>query len=379
MTCPRESNMVHRSSRRGTFLLICMALVATLTVLAFAFLRTVQSAHTSGDAITRNMLAREAAVEGFHHAAENLMRDYISDPANPVSPGFTRLDDQGIAPFTCINGAYSGGYSGTQGATSASLDYDDVAPEHHLYDPMCAFWWEGWDPAAVAFGSGATTNDGRGRYYEPSFYNLASTAASPTAPTIAVPFTNLNLASNPDRADGLFLDQHFVRIPSTTPILQARQLARFRQRYAVDIIDLDGEFLVNGDPALDYTHITTTDPNDPTDPYVSVDPVAKHVVATMEAIPQIFSFMTWTGGGGFEFGSTGGLRMQHIFQGRGWSSNFDWNTVGMHTPQTFPLQYRANNIRSTSSTVMDGTRATTGESPTVRNMLPTCTPPPVVT
>ena len=323
--------MTHRSSRRGTFLLMCMTLVATLTVLAFAFMRSVQSVHASGDATTRDLLSREAAVEGFHHASENLMRAYVSDPVNPIGPGFTRMDDQGLAPFTCINGAYAGGNSGTLGATSGSIDYDDVAPEHHIWNSVSAW------------GCADTNNDGRGRYYEPSFYNLAATAANPIAPTVPIAFTNLGLAALPDRADGLFLDQHFVRFPSTTPVLQARRLARYRQRYAVDIMDLDSDYLVNGDPSLDYTHITTTDPNDANDPNVHVDPVARRVIGTMEAIPQIISFMTWNAGGGYDMGSSGGLRMQHVFQGRGWASNFDWSSATNHTPVTFPLFFRDQN------------------------------------
>ena len=339
MTGPREFPMLFRSSRRGTFLLMCMALVATLTVLAFAFLRTVQQIHTSGDSNTRNLLAREAALEGFHHAAEDLMRAYVSDGGNPVGPGFSRMETQGIAPFLSINQPYTAGLQGAMGATSAYLDFDDVAPEHHMWDPMTTGWWCGYDGAGDAWRSSATNNDGRGRYYEPSFYDLALTNSA-TAPTVPVAFSKFNLGFTPDRADGLFLDAHFVRIPSSTPVLQARQLARFRQRYAVDIMDLDGQFLANGDPALDYTHIVSTDPNDP-DPQVSTilqnDPVARRVIATMEAVPQVAWFMI-----GGEMGNSAPLRIQHIYQGRGWSSNFDWDPT-THTPQTFPLMYRAPN------------------------------------
>jgi hypothetical protein len=335
--------MLFPSSRHGTFLLMCMALVATLTVLAFAFLRTVQQIHTSGDSNTRNLLAREAALEGFQHAAENLMRAYVSDDNNPVGPGFTRMETQGFAPFLSFNGAYIAGGQGAMGATTAYLDFDDVAPEHHLYDPMTVGWWCGYDGGGMAWRNSATNNDGRGRYYEPSFYDLLLTNSA-TAPTVPVPFSKFNLGFTPDRSDGLFLDAHFVRIPSSTPVLQARQLARFRQRYAVDIMDLDGQFLANGDPGLDYTHIVSTDPNDPdtstpTSPgsILKNDPVARRVIADMEAVPQVEWFMT-----GGDMGSASPLRMQHVYQGRGWTSNFDWDPT-THTPQTFPLMWRAQN------------------------------------
>ena len=334
MTPPRHLHWGLRSSRRGTFLLMCMALVATLTVLAFAFLRTVQTAHTSGDATTRNLLAREAALDGFQHAGEDLMRGYISDPINPLGPGFTRLDNQAIAPFLCINGPYSSraGGSGGNGTAVTNMDHDDVSPEDHLWDPLTLPWL---DFEGICFSNGATSNDGCGRYYEPSFYNFAATTPAATFPTIAVPFTNLALTSLPDRADGLFLDEHFVRIPSSIPVLQARQQARFRLRYAVDIIDLDSCFLVNGDPGLDYTKITDTDPNN------IADPVAKRVAANMEAIPNMWTFVTWTGGGGYDTGSSGPLRYQHVYQGRGWASNFDLSPATPNTPLTFPLMYRA--------------------------------------
>jgi hypothetical protein len=311
--------------RQGTFLLICMALVATLTVLAFAFLRSVQSAHASGDATNRDMLSREAALQGFQHATEDLLRGYISDPQNPGFPAFTRLENQSFAPFTCINGP---NYSNAN-TMASMIDRDDVGADHRIPDPLTLMWWCGWD-----FGGRQgmmIENDFRGRYYEPSFYNFASTSAAPTIPTYPATFTAPTIPT-PDRADGLFLDTHFVRIPASTPIMQARQQARYRLRYAVDIVDLDGTYPVNSDPALDYTKIVDNDPNN------IADPVAKHVVQSMECIPSLYDFMTMSGGF-YDAGTSAGLRMQNEFQGRGWASNVDFNPTN-HTPQTFPLMYR---------------------------------------
>ena len=312
-------------TRHGTFLLICMALVATLMVLAFAFLRVVQSAHTSGDATNRDMLAREAAFQGFQHAAENIVRGYISDAQNPGNTAFTHLDSETFAPFTSITGA---NYAPAT-LYASSLERDDVATDHRLALPMTMMWWEGygWDGRT----EGYLENDGRARFYEPSFYDFPATAANPTAPTIAVPFTQHTFTAPPDRADGLYLDEHFVRINGSS--LQARQLARYRLRYAVQITDLDGAYPLNGDANLDYTTITDTDPAN------VADPVAKHVVRSMEVIPRIFEFMTMDGGF-YEAGSSAGMRMQHIYQGRGWASNFDANAATHHVPLTFPLMYR---------------------------------------
>jgi hypothetical protein len=324
--------------RRGTFLLMCMALVATLTVLAFAFLRTVQSAHTSGDATTRDLLSREAALDGFHHAAEYIMRGYvgnpsstvINDPNSPVGSTFTYLDSPAIAPFIEQTGAYAPGPSGSVGSYAVTnLDHDDVSPEHHVWDPTSTFWWCGYDFGGGAFPSN-TTNPGRGRYYEPSFYNLPTSSAT-TVPTVPVAFTDFGATmAMPARADGLFLDNHFVRLAnSVSAPLTARQQARFRLRYAVNIIDLDGAYLINSDPALDYTKITDTDPNNIT------DPVAKRVVATMEAVPT-----NWLFAAGGDTGTSGGLRYQHVYMGRGWASNYDSTAANHHVPQTFPLMYR---------------------------------------
>ena len=341
--------VMHRSSRvfpcatsrvrSGTFLIMCLALVATLTVLAFAFLRTVQSAHTSGDATTCDLLSREAALDGFHHASEYIMRDYVGQDPNspPKSTTFTYLDSPALAPFTAISGAWvvTGAFASLGSYSVTNFDHDDVDNEHRVYDPISVSYGVG-DYGTWGYCEGYITADGRGRYYEPSFYNLPTPSAT-AVPTVPVPFTNFSASmALPDRADGLFLDDHFVALPdSVSAPLAARKHARYRQRYAVTIIDLDGTFLNNSDPALDYTKITDTDPAN-----IS-DPVAKRVVATMEAIPT--NWMWTDGANGSSSGGTGtsgGLRYQHIYQGRGWASNFDSSAANNHIPQTFPLMYR---------------------------------------
>src|SRR5262245_42791446 len=79
-------------TRRGTILLVCLAIVTTLMVLAYAFVRAMRMQDVSNDSENREMLARAAAVTGTNHAIEQILRDYATEP-------LTRLDSPSRAAF----------------------------------------------------------------------------------------------------------------------------------------------------------------------------------------------------------------------------------------------------------------------------------------
>lgn len=350
-------NMLQPSrSRAGSILLLCLAIIAALGVLAYGFVRVAQLHDQTNGSANRQLLAREAALYGLNHAVEEIVRDYTTEP-------FTRLDGPAHATFVAHDIPYSiDGYfnddnprpgswidQSTPGG-SINADVDSVSGARTLQAVTKDTWWGGgYCSPPSAYLTGNTTYDGRGRYYEPEFFNKAQfTAASgtlPNRPTIPVRFgTTLTTADPlPERSGGLFLDEHWRRISGDPRT--ARTMARYRVRYAVGVTDLDGEILINPDPAIDYRDYTASPlPAD-------YGPGKSRIVRGQYALGAIgwarsrFGMQTVEGtdqATGMAGGISAAPRLAHIFLGRGFTSNFDFpaGVVANRHPVTFPLSYR---------------------------------------
>ena len=335
------------TARTGTVLLLVLAIVTTLLVLAYGFVRTVQLQGTANDSANRALLARAAALDGTNHAIEQILRDYTTQP-------FTRFDSPSRAAFVAHDYPYYFGDPFTVDNSVANgwsgINRDDLPGENNLLQIIGkgdgeAMWY------------GMLTNELRGRFHELEFGNQPIRTAGYGAETrVVVPFRfePQPLQSSgplPDRFRAIFYDERLCRIDydqaNPASVWAARQKARYRLRYAVVTQDLEGTLLVNGDPAVDARRITGADP-------ATLDADAARVVRNMHRLAPMVDAVSYFGMEGNRapvfYGWTGGIRAEHVFAGRGATSNFD-RVAGMHeagyknnAPVTFPLMYRLQNL-----------------------------------
>jgi hypothetical protein len=326
------------TSRSGSFLVVCLSMMALMIILAFAILADIREQNDTSTGNQRYLLARAAARAGLDHAVEQILTDYnqttmdvrtySANAATPPSvsvPAFTFLDGAYRAPFVSIN--YPNTTTTWLDSNISSSD-DDVRFEDYTLRPMGWWWYEtpNW--------WGQQMYDGRGRYYEPGYYNLAPLSAGSTVPVDATPFTSPS-AAVPQRAQAMFYDEQFRRIASVGDLQADRQNARYRLRYAVGVEDLSGHLLINPIPDMQML----CGPGLVTD-YRT--PAANHPWMTT-AINAVAGIAAVNNGGQF------GAQLEHIFQGRGYYNNADMDhtpsginvpTSKDHWPKTFPLMYR---------------------------------------
>ena len=354
-----------RPNRRGNILLLVVVLCSTMLIIAVTFLRTIQSSIDSGKASQRYVLAQGAALAGRDLAAEYIMRDFAAasmqvhkgDGTIVVLPHRTVLEGGWRQPFLSYFRANLA--SVTIGNLNRADTEDDVVAENKMDAPFTVFWWHGWNYAAgTPFGrwfygmdGGYTYSDGRGRFYEPEFYNLPSaTPVTLKAPTVGVRFTKLNLGAadfaslpdRPDRANGNFYDGDFRQIAGDP--VEARKKARYRVRFANTVTDLEGHLPWNGDATLeqplrlDVTAAEDVNKAGVADLLVPAGDVAKaqrlirnnDVAYNLSLANRDFVYA---------------LRKEHIFLGRGMVSNVDRDSSG-RWPVTWPLMFRQSYLTS---------------------------------
>jgi hypothetical protein len=379
-------------ARSGSILLLVLAIVITLTLLAYSFLRVVQIHAEDSNSVQKQMLSREAARDGTDHAIEQILLDFgNTDPA--AGPVFTTMDGQGHAAFVPHRGPYN---SGAEQAPPSQIGWDDTAQEHTIDEAMLNDWWGGY-AGSNGFGWGNGMSDGRGRYYEPEFENQwpgsVTAGWTPNSAPFSINFSqDMSLAPQPplpDRSNGNFYDTSWHQI--TGDARSARSQSRYRMRYAVTVVDLDGELLMNPDPgyldaalvpgggAVDpatgspypgagmvaYPHVGRSSTGAaiaaPDAPGIGVaafpaanqpvsDALMARVMRAQYALADIVfcesAFQDGTAPGQNDShlgsGSTGGERAAHVFAGRGYTDNFDQDPAHLKfAPQTFPFMYRA--------------------------------------
>jgi hypothetical protein len=318
------------STRHGSVIIYCIGLAAILVVLGYGFLRSTLSDTSAGDASQKVLLARSAARMGNMRAVEGIIEDYVrsGELVNTGASGsttvgaITYLDGPWRAPFVSFLNPNT--IWGVDHNTTAEMD--DVSGENFVVQPLVQWSSSGfvdgrrWDWFHLI---GGMTYDGRGRYIEAGYHPVTRPApAGPLSkPTVDMRFSDLG-AAIPERSEGLFLDGEFRRIDSGDAA-DDRILARYRLRYAVGVEDLGGHLLSNPYPEGDY------DPRSATAAYRNPPPV---VTANQHAWYNMVSSM----GGGWV---TTALRMEHIFLGRGDTSNVDIDRSN-GGPVTFPLMFR---------------------------------------
>lgn len=317
--------------RRGSILLLVIAIVVTLVILAATFVRVAELRHGSNLSEHKRQLAREAGRIGLNHALEQILRDFQDEP-------FTRMDAGSRAVFTAHDRPYdSEAYHTDQNLPGGfvQINRDDVPVEHSMW-PLT-----GTKSSGSYMNGGASTFSGRGRFIEPEFYFLPDSGYDP-ARTRAVtpirfsqPYTS---GARPDRSEGLFYDERLR--PITGDPIAARAAARYRLRYAVGTIDLDGALLVNGDPGVNYRDIRVAEPGRA--PNLAAGRViqAQHALGAIIEAGSLWGDPSNAGESDLAAGTSAGVRAEHVFIGRGYASNYDRQASTNNAPVTFPLMYR---------------------------------------
>lgn len=330
------------SPRTGSFLFICIALTALMIILCVAVLHEVRLQIDTSVGNQRYILAEGAARTGLDHAIEQILADYQSTTMNYAHTGMN--NGMSLPAVTCLDGPWRSTfnslpliYAPSSGIYVNSLDgnidngcpnsEDSVSPQHTLLMPWV--WqqgeigqWYGWMPPMEY--------DGRGRYYEPEFYNVTRLPLSTQQPVSPANFTVSTLAI-PERNGGVFYDDQLRRIPPSGNPLQDRQNARYRLRYVVGVEDLSAHLLINPIPDMHLlTSETTGSVVDYRTPGVNYPwmPLAINAIGTIA---------------GRVGGGTYACQVEHVFQGRGYRTNVDLDhtSAGIRGfPKTFPLMYR---------------------------------------
>jgi hypothetical protein len=319
------------SAKRGSFLVVCLSLMILMVVIALAALHEIRHQVQVSTGNERYLLVQAAARTGLDHAMEQILTDYNSpninvrsgsSPGGIALPAITFLDGQYRAPFCAIYSPNDVNYPET-----TSIIDNDVRAEDYVLSPWAWWWFESrtwWNVGMY---------DGKGRYYEPGYYNATIATPGMTAPVVPTPFADPN-AALPERTQAVFYDDQFCRVkPSGNP-QQDRRTARYRLRYTVGVEDLSGHMLIN--PIPDMQMLTTA--ADGTTP-LTVD------YRTPEVHYPWMTAATNVIGDCYGCSNTPqlGAQLEHVFKGRGYQTNIDLDhsRSGLSgTPVTFPLSYR---------------------------------------
>lgn len=377
-------------ARRGSILLFCLALMLAMSVLAYGFVRVAQLSRASGDSSNMQLLARETAIAGTNHAIEQIVRDFVNEPLSRMDAPAIRVFAPHDAPWAHSNSMATDELATTVTTGGARGIYRDDMAALDAFDKTQQSFSNGSANERMVKEGYMVTN-GRGRFYEPEFYNLPPTASSAYNPaltgpesTIARPNgairfgTSYAAAAPPDRSQGIFYDERLrpvVAAPGT-----ARDRARYRLRYAVVTSDLEGQLLVTGDPAVSHTLI------DRPDPRLVADRAIARIVRNMHKIPAIVDAHEYFSHGESNVrfqrgGASAGVAAEHVFIGRGSTANVDrQRDVNSYAPSTFPLMYRLANNPGKFGTPSFGSANSDGtwQSPSLFMTTTPTTPLPLV-
>jgi hypothetical protein len=227
----------------------------------------------------------------------------VADAGTRTLPSMQFLDGEFRAPFVSMFAPNS-----LMGDNNGPEEDDDVREEHNVLRPYQIDWWADGE----WYNAGWAHYDGRGRYYEPGYYE---NQRQQTVPVVATKFLNLAAPVPAARNDAIFFDEQFRRI-DTGDQARDRKAARYRLRYAVGVEDLSGHVLAN--PMAD---LKVPDDYRQPQPWMA------------RGRDAFASLMGSLGANLYQMG-----HYEHVFLGRGGSTNVDLDPNGF--PITYPLMYR---------------------------------------
>lgn len=239
-----------RTHRSASVLIIAIGLMTACVALAFAFVTTTRSSLDSASDESLQVLARQSARAGTAHAIAVLVEDYLRSPNTPTHPrqrwfvGFGAIDTHRPGWETADS---SDDHPAGREGSAADANGNDVSMDRLVYEPYTEY--EGRASfREYIHASGAVISPGHARWIEPGHYHhdLARRPISfhLTHPAAADPSSKdpaLRWGGEPWMPD---LDQP-LRYDEDFRSVATREEARYRQRYAVWIDDLQGHLLQN--------------------------------------------------------------------------------------------------------------------------------------
>lgn len=229
---------MRQDRRSGAFLLICMALVASMVALAFAYVLSMRAAASVGPSTTAVYLAQQSARAGTTHAMEVLVRDYLEMPRVPTSdasPHRTFFDPIDNATPSSPRDPVAA--SSTEAQVWNDNDASPAAKNLNPYRPFTAHIGRSYDLLFDNRWLGNFSVSSTPRYIEPMYYSLDPGMESGVGKT---DFTVV-----PGSARGVSAPVYY---DSRWQPAATRAEARYRLRYAVMCEDLSGH-LLSGLPA----------------------------------------------------------------------------------------------------------------------------------
>lgn len=313
--------------RAGTVIIYCIAISALATVVGYGFLRATIKDLESGEGGHQHQLAQEAARAGMAHVMECILSDYRSSTlaVGSGSGGSSTMSD----PPTFLDGPYRAPFVAVSAPNRLGGDYnavdadDDLRSENIMISDLMPKTGAHTGSAQSRFHElGAQVDPARGRFHEVNWTNLSrgSPAGASPVPVDPVRFGDPTTGI-PERNDALFLDRNFTRITSGDP-QEDRLRSRYRLRYSVSVEDLEGHLLANPFPEMDDDWAGTPGYRTFPESCANFQHGWYNLVAAF---------------GGLD--PTTPLRSEHVFLGRGNSSNVDRAASGY--PVSFPMMFRS--------------------------------------
>jgi hypothetical protein len=251
------------SATVGSVLLLCIALVAAASMVAFTFAVTAQSGAAAGEVAVHQELARSAARMGARHAmqvtverlldsavpyanADWALRDFGNlerdDPANKYPSG-------SMVACSAASLDWSNGAAATLSPHALSTTEDNVQPDARMN--LLHHQWSG-DFALLS-------NSGANCYIVMGSHQPYGPWSSPNPSSVVYHYNPCNprwIEPGYYNANGLTAPVRFTQVPGAAPATNApvyfderwrpvanREQARYRLRYAVAPIDLGGHLV----------------------------------------------------------------------------------------------------------------------------------------
>jgi hypothetical protein len=236
-----RNNFQRYQTCRGTFLLICMALLSAMTAITYAYVLSMRIANDAGPSLTVNHLVHQTAKAGATHAAEMLIRDYLDRPLVPTSAVgphrifFDPIDN--YAAGNLLRDSLTSGANASGTPTATLWNDNDLQPAAKLlnpYRPFRAHEGRQYDYASDNHWLSAFTSPAIPRYIESMSWSMNFLREVGTPPgkidVTVVP------AVAPEVNTPIYYDARWRPV-------SARVQARYRLRYTVMCEDLSGHLL----------------------------------------------------------------------------------------------------------------------------------------
>lgn len=244
---------MRQHQRTGMVFIFVLGLLTVMIVVAFGFLKSMQSERGNLYVQRKDELARLAAEMGLSHAISVCNQEYLQVSEvrdDSVGGAVSRLDGLHKNVFNMLSPRTSGTHRPTSWDLAPDVPFADLfnawCPNYHQSTNRIIHWTGGWRTArgyARWIEANRFDYDGSA-VYDPSTYDMY-TPATPNPGTVKTPFPPVA----PWTRGGAYTSAHQVDHPlwldsNCRPVTDPN-LARFRLRYAVSIQDQSANLWMN--------------------------------------------------------------------------------------------------------------------------------------